>query len=384
MHYFLSAGEPSGDLHGSNLARALRRLDPAARLAGFGGGRMEAVGARLLYPLARVPVMWFAAAIARIPFFYRLLRNAERYLEEQRPDAVILIDYPGFNFALAKRARRAGIPVFYFVPPQMWGWAGWRVKKMRRLIDHTLCTLTFEYDWYSRRGVRADLVGHPYFDELAAQAPDRAFLESQRGRGGEVVALLPGSRMSEVRRNFPMMVRAAQRVRSARPDVRFLVASFNEEQAAAARALLAKTDLPAEVHVGRTPEIIELAAACVSVSGSVSLELMHRLKPTVIVYKISRFGTLLKNLLLRCRFITLVNLLANEELYPEFLTRHDESEAIAGKVLAWLEDERSRSDLELRLRQLRDRVAQPGACDRAAGRIVEELRRRSSAPRAVA
>ena len=143
MHLFISAGEPSGDLHGANLVRALHERDPAARLVGFGGDRMADAGADLVYPLTQLAVMWFGRAMAHLPTFFKLGRRAEVYFRSRRPDALVLIDYPGFNFALAKRAHRVGVPVYYFVPPQLWAWAGWRVSKMRRCVRTVMTALPF-------------------------------------------------------------------------------------------------------------------------------------------------------------------------------------------------------------------------------------------------
>lgn len=370
MHLFVSAGEPSGDLHGANLVRAVRRLDLAAHVSGFGGERMAAAGADLIYPLTRLAVMWFGRAIVNLPTFFRLADEAERHFRRERPDAVVLIDYPGFHWHIARRAKAAGIPVYYFVPPQLWAWAGWRVRKMRRTVDAVLTALPFEEEWYRRRGVNTHYVGHPYFDELAAQTLDPAFLLEQRGHGRPVVALLPGSRNQEVAANFPLMVAAAWRIAAARPDVRFLVAAFNDRQAEAARGMLAGSGLPAEVHVGRTPEVIELAEACVAVSGSVGLEMLYRLKPTVVVYKLSPLARRVGRFFMKCPYISLVNLLAGEELFPEFLTARDDSPAIAGRVLEWLNDPAARAARVAKLAALRDRAAVPGACDRAAAFLL--------------
>src|SRR5271156_5972342 len=164
MRIFISAGEPSGDLHGANLIQSLRQQRPDLEFIGFGGPRMEAAGARLLYPLCQLAVMWFLRVLLNATTFLKVLSQADRYFRHRRPDAVILIDYPGFHWWLARRARFHGIPVFYFVPPQLWAWAGWRVEKMRRFVDHVLCSLPFEEAWYAERGVKARYVGHPYFD----------------------------------------------------------------------------------------------------------------------------------------------------------------------------------------------------------------------------
>ena len=203
MHIFISAGEPSGDLHGANLVRALKRQHPGVECIGFGGEKMASAGCRLLYPLCQLAVMWFSRVLIRAPIFLDLLSRADRYFRHRRPDAVILIDYPGFHWWLARTARKHRIPVVYFVPPQLWAWGAWRVGKMRSWVDHVLCSLPFEESWYRERGVQAKYVGHPFFDELPRQRLDQNFLREQRQRGQGVIGILPGSRTQE---NKPWVV----------------------------------------------------------------------------------------------------------------------------------------------------------------------------------
>jgi lipid-A-disaccharide synthase len=372
MHIFISAGEPSGDLHAGNLAAAIRKRNPAAKVVGFGGPKLAAAGATLLYPLTNLAVMWIGRALINLRTFFRVADQAEEYFRSERPDSVVLIDYPGFHWHIAKRAKAAGIPCYYFVPPQLWAWAGWRVKKMRASVDCVLTALPFEEDWYAARGVTTRFVGHPYFDEIAAQTLDSEFMASEQAKSGAIVALLPGSRNQEVEANFRLMLATAEAIHAAEPDTRFLVAAFNDRQAAAVRAIIADSKLPIAVHVGRTPEIIELAKACVAVSGSVSLEMMVRRKPAVIVYRIGKFARWLSRQFMTCRFITLVNLLADEELYPEYLTTRDESAAMAARVIEWLRDAETRQAVVRKLDALCDRVAVPGACERAAEFLLSQ------------
>jgi lipid-A-disaccharide synthase len=373
MLVFICAGEPSGDLHGANLIQALRQRCPDIDCVGFGGDRMAAAGCRLLYPLCRLAVMWFARVLAHAPVFLQLLSLADRYFRRNRPDAVILIDYPGFNWWLARRAYFHRIPVFYFVPPQLWGWAGWRVTKMRRWVDHVLCALPFEEAWYKNRGVRASYVGHPYFDELPRQLLDPSFMAWQRARPGPIVALLPGSRTQEVERNLSTLLRSAGRIHGERPDVRFLVAAFQESQRQFIEAQLTGRRLPVETWTGRTPEIIELAVACVAVSGSVSLELLYRCKPSVVIYRVGWLDLRVARWLKTSRYISLVNLLADKELFPEFLTDRCEAEPISRHVLAWLNDTLVYSQACDELAALRAQAAKAGACGRAADYILSTL-----------
>lgn len=366
MTFFISAGEPSGDLHAGNLIRALRAKDSRTHVMGFGGPLSTRAGAELLYPLTDLALMGVRRVVRHIPTFIRLANDAERAWQRHRPDAVVLIDYPGFNFHLGKRAQARGLPVYYFVPPQLWAWRRGRVRQVRKWCTKVLTALPFEDDWYRSRGVATEYVGHPYFDELTQQQLDPDFLNDQRSKTGRVIALLPGSRNQEVAANFDMMLAAAAKIQTHCPDVRFLVGAFNDRHATAIRTAASRTKLSIEVHVGRTPEVIELAEACIAVSGSVSLELMYRAKPSVIVYRMNAMSLWLARRLVKLPYFTLVNLLASEQLYPEIATARDESARIADHVLGWLNDPTRRFETVRRIAALRDRVAQPGACNRAA------------------
>ncbi len=380
MRIFISAGEPSGDVHGANLVRTLRQLHPGVDCVGFGGERMAGAGCRLLYPLCRLAVMWFVRVLANAPTFLDLLSKADRFFRHHRPDAVVLIDFPGFHWWLARRAHVHGIPVFYFVPPQLWAWAGWRVSKMKRWVDHVLCNLPFEEGWYRVRGVEARYIGHPYFDELPRQRLDSAFIASRHGPGS-IIALLPGSRGQELARNLPMILKAAARIHEARPDTRFLAACYKETHAETVSAAVRGKALPIEVCSGRTPEIITLADACIAVSGSVGLELLYHRKPSVVVYRIGKLDLRLCRLFKTSPYISLVNLLAEKELFPEFLTDHCESDAIAEKVLKWLNDPAAHAAVCEELSALRRRVAAAGACMNAAGYILQQLTEKSGRSR---
>jgi lipid-A-disaccharide synthase len=379
VRIFISAGEPSGDLHGANLASALQRLHPGLECVGFGGERMEAAGCRLLYPLCNLAVMGLWRVLANLSLFRKLIADAARSFRERRPDAVVLVDYPGFHWWLARAAKAEGIPVCYFVPPQIWAWASWRVRRMRAMVDHVLCNLPFEEAWYRQRGVAAHYVGHPYFDELAAQQLEARFVAGHRARPGTIVGLLPGSRTQEVERNLGMLAGAARNIHAARPDTRFLVACFEEAHRAYVASRLEGSGLPVETCAGRTPEIIHLAHSCIAVSGSVGLELLHAGKPSVVVYGINPVFRLAGWMLVNARYISLVNLLAGKELFPEFLTCRDQSAAIADRVLHWLNEPGAHARVREELSALRRKVAVPGACERAAAFLLQTLERRAQA-----
>jgi lipid-A-disaccharide synthase len=355
---------------------------------------MHESGCHLLYPLAEEPVIGLWPAVQRLPFFVRLLRQVEQWFARSRPDLVVLIDNPGFNWWVARRARQYGIPVWYFVPPQLWAWGGWRVRKMRRLVERVLCGLPFEAAWFRRRGVRAEYIGHPYCDALHQQRYDETFLQQQRERGGTIVGLLPGSRRREVEHNFPSLYRTAQLLSLDRPELRFLVACYRQEHADWIRRYLQQHDHNAaaavsshgqtrghaptlcerlEVHVGRTAEIIQLSRVCAAVSGSVTLELLYHARPACVLYRIPAWTKCLAPILLRCRYVTLVNLLAERELFPEFVRVRCPAGAMAQTLRNWLENAERWQECHQALLELRQRFFQPGACQRAASLMLQRL-----------
>jgi len=249
---------------------------------------------------------------------------------------------------------------------------------MRRQLAGVLTALPFEDDWYRLHGCRTSYIGHPYFDELQHQRPDEEWMADRRAAGGRIVALLPGSRGQEVAANGRLMIDAAKVISSAVPTARFLVAAFKEQHARSIRELLVGSSLPVEVHVGRTPEIIRLAEASLAVSGSVGLELLGNLVPTVVVYKTSRAFAWLATRVSPLKYMSLVNLLADRPLFPEVGGGSWTPAQVAGPVIRWLSDPAARDATVSDLRELRSKVAVPGACGRAAEFLLADLARIAS------
>lgn len=389
MRIFFSVGEPSGDLHGANLIKDLQALNPQIEAVGFGGPKMADAGCALLFDLTSLAVMGLWNVLLNIRKFFALLAEADQYFAENKVDAVVLIDYPGFNWHIARKARKHNVEVFYYGVPQMWAWLPGRVRKLRRLVDHVLCKLPFEVDWFNERGCRAQYVGHPYFDELVRYSYDQDFLTAHAAPDDtKKLVLLPGSRTQEVKRNLPGLLQAAQYVRERHPTLQVAVAFFRQSQADYAIEALA-ADRDAELFVGRTPELISLADACIACSGSVSLELLYHRKPTVIVYQVSSWVMFLQKILLRCQFITLVNLLSLRQIersqnpvydpcdpnsnvpMPEFLTADDSSREVAQWIVRWLDDPQLHAAKVEQLGRLARGFAHPGASKQAARFILD-------------
>lgn len=372
MRVFFSVGEPSGDLHAANLIHELKRRRPDVDCFGFGGPKMSAAGCELLYPIVDDPIFFFAKAIVQVPKYLRLLHNAEELWRRRRPDVVVLVDYPGFNWHVARAAKRQGIPVAYHLPPQIWSWASWRVEKMRQSVDCIFCSLPFEEAWYRERGLQtAEHHGHPFFDDLASRQLDEGVVAALARRDRPLLALLPGSRRNEVEKNVDQMVRVAKKLQ-AETGAAVCVAAYKEAYRPRIEKAVERHGLDAVVHVDRTPEIIAAATAAVAVSGSVSLELLYHEKPTAVVYHASPLlYHVVGPALVRVPYLTLVNYFACRKIFPEFIGYRDRSAAIAARVAPWLSDTDERRRTVNFLANLKRLYCRPGATAAVATRLLE-------------
>ncbi len=390
MRIFFSVGEPSGDLHGANLIRHFNAEDPSIECVGFGGPKMEQAGLQSLGDLTRFAVMFLWQTIWKLPTFYRLYKSADRYFAVCPVDAVVLIDYPGFNWWIAKAAKRRGITVFYYGVPQMWAWGSWRIRKLKRRVDHVICKLPFEKAWFEKRNCQSHFVGHPYFDELSQRKLDQVFIDNYSVPGNRLLTLLPGSRDQEVRANLTWMLEAAVSVSTQLKDLDVAIACYSQKQAQAVRAQVRALDLPFDVMHERTPELIHMSDVCLACSGSVSLELMYHRKPSVIVYRITALQWLLKRLFLQIPYVTLVNLLWLKTLetkgreipdpdsvrlpFPEYARISNPAADISRRLRRLLRRPQAYQAAVERLNDVALSVEQSGATARAAKTILKALR----------
>ncbi len=390
--YFFSAGEPSGDQHAANLIRELRHRFPNARFVGCGGPAMQEAGCEILVPLTKVAVMGIIPVLLNIRTILHCLRTVKLFLQTEQPDAIILIDFPGFNWRIAKQAKKAGVPVIYFMPPQIWAWAQWRVRKMKKLIDHVLCPLEFEEKWFRSRGINVELIGHPFFESVRKRKLDSCFIANikQESKGRKILAVLPGSRDQEVKNNIQEQWSTIQKVKADLPDIFPVIAAYKESQGERIRSFLAErgaADIP--VYVGRTQELMKAADSCLAVSGSVSLELLANACPTVIYYRITKPAAWAARFFIKVKYITLTNLIAADlktdespfysdsqwpapsklsdhdrhlMVFPEYLAAKDCSSEAAQDLVRWLSDDRilaaKRKELNDLLEKV-DRIASP-------------------------
>lgn len=376
MHLFFSVGEPSGDQHTAHLIEEIRARRPDTRFSAFGGPEMQAAGCHVEVRLTDYAVMGILNVLPLIFKFIQLIRQVGAYLEQERPDAVVLVDFPGFNWWVAKKAKALGIPVFYYLPPQLWAWAPWRIRRVRKNVDYILSGLQFEKQWYESRGVQVDYIGHPFFDEVASRKLDQPAIAELRQSTGKIVGVLPGSRTNEVTRNFPVMLQTIRRLSQQFPNVSFPVACYREAHLELCQNFIREQqaeDLPLKLYLKQTPEIIEAADCCLMVSGSVSLEMLARKTPAVVLYR-SHWGMyFLGQVLITCKFMSLPNLIAGREIMPEFPSVGNPDKVVSrmSSILTeWLSSplalERARGELT----SLYNETVIPGASAQAAKAIL--------------
>jgi lipid-A-disaccharide synthase len=383
----LSAGEASGDLHGATLCRALREIHPGLRLIGMGGPRMAAAGMELVADVSGHAVVGTSEALGRIPRLYRAYRLLKARLLEERPRALVVIDFPEFNLRLARIARRAGVPVVYYIPPQLWAWRRGRIRQMARRVSRVLAVLPFEEKLYQDAGVPVDFVGHPLLDVLPLDL-DRAEALRRLGvdPGESLIGLLPGSRREEVERLLPPMLVAAKRLSAAGVARRFALGlAPTVDVAAVGRFVKSAVDEGGprvDVFERRTYEVMAAADVVLISSGTATLEAALLGAPMVVCYRVSRVTEAVVRLLVKVRWCSLPNLIANRGVVPEVLQDELTGQRLAAEALRLIEDPAAAGAQRAAFEQVRAQLGAPGVGRRAAQAVIETARLGVPVPRA--
>ncbi len=391
MQVFVIAGEASGDLHGSNLIRALKSRLPQARFVGIGGPKMEEAGLELLFPSSDLAVVGVVEVIGHIRPILKAFGRTTAWLRKERPDLLILIDYPEFNLQVAGRAKKLGIPIFYYISPQVWAWRQGRVKKLRRLVDRMAVILPFEKAFFRSRGMEVTFVGHPLLDVVKAEVSKTEFCR-EAGLNPErpIVGLVPGSRKSEISRLFPVMAGAAERIFQDRQDVQFVVPlapsldpgileSFNcpitiSFATDPHRQLQTEKSLNhpiIRVVQGQTYDAIAASDLILAASGTVTLEAAILGTPMVVTYKVSLITCLLGKCLIKVPFASLVNLVAGRQVVTEIIQQDVTPERLSQEALSLLRDDAGRENMIKDLKEVKNALGGSGAAERAADLAME-------------
>lgn len=372
-------GEASGDMHGARLVRSMLNRDPALTFSGMGGEELASAGVEILYDAATLAVVGITEVISHLGDILAARRILIERMRNTRPDLLILIDYPDFNLLLAARAKKLGIPVFYYISPQVWAWRKGRTGKIGRLADRIGVILPFEKDFYAGYGVTVDFVGHPLMDGVQATMPREQFLKQQGiAAGNTIIGLLPGSRSKEIRNLLPDFLEAAKRVsRVIDNDCTFLLPRASTVPLALLQENgLSEYEKQLDIRVidENRYDLMGACAAAVAASGTVTLELAILGIPTVVTYRVSPRTYRLGRLIVRdVRFFSLVNLIGGRRILPELLQDEVTPEAIAGKLEQLLLDRQYRSNVLTGLQEVNERLGKPGASDRAAAIALEML-----------
>lgn len=371
----LSCGEASGDLYAGSLVRALRELSPGIDVSGLGGPRFTAAGGRQVADFRGLAVTGFTELVSKVPVLRAVKQRLVAAAERERPDALVVIDYDGFNSRLARDIRKLGIPVVYYVSPQVWAWRSGRIKRIRENADRVLVIFPFEAAIYEQAGVPVEFVGHPLVDVARAAVDRRQLLESLGLDAAKpTVAILPGSRTSELRRILPTLMDAAVRLRAAVPDVQFVVArapNLDDALLAPARGL------PALAIVdGATDDVLAAADLAFTASGTATVQCALHDTPMVVVYRVSALEYRLARPFVKVDTFAMVNLIAGRRVVPELIQGAFTAEAVAAEGIALLTD-RARADaMRAGLAEVRQKLGAPGASERAARAILGVMNRK--------
>ncbi|MHC4174193.1 MAG: lipid-A-disaccharide synthase [Planctomycetota bacterium] len=369
---FISAADPSADAHCAGLITALQKSGYDIEFVGVGGPKMAETGCELLQITVGRAVMIYKA-FSQVGHFYRLIKLVTRFLKSNKVDLLIVCDSPAFNFHIAKAAKKAGIKTLFYVAPQLWAWAGWRIRKLRKYCDKLCCILPFEQDWFDQRGMDVVFVGNPLFDELEIDSDSHrkyADFESRNAR----FALMPGSRAAEIDALWRPMQQIALRIKEKCPAATFVTVAVDTER----EQILKKAEIAGfecQYTISSVSDTVDAADFAIVASGSATLQVAAVGCPMVIMYQTSRIlWHLVGWWLVRTKYLSLVNILSGKELVPEFMPYFSSIEPIAESIEQLLEDTDKLAQLSSELIKLVEPLAEKKACEEVAKIVVEMLR----------
>ena len=364
------AGEASGDLHGAKLVKAVKRLEAGISFYGIGGPKMAEAGVEILLPASRLAVVGLSEVLSKSSVLVSARLKLNRLLKHNPPDLLILIDYPGFNLGLARKAKKYDLKVLYYISPQIWAWRRERLKKIARVVDRMAVILPFEKAFYHHNGLEVDYVGHPLMDDMAG---DKTKEEEGRGDSasgnGPFIAILPGSRTQEVKRLLPVMIQTLERVSSRYPQMKLILplsTAINEELVAVVKPYLKDSFLEIPIvrqDLNRALKGCDLALVA---SGTATLETAIMGVPMIIVYRVSPLSAWIGKKVIRVPHIGLVNLVAEKEVVPELVQKEVTTSRLADEMLSILQDRQRKANISRDLNEVKERLGGPGASEKTA------------------
>ena len=364
------AGELSGDVQGGKLVAEIKELSPDIKVTGIGGDNMEAAGMELLHHIREMSFLGFSEVLKHLPFIRKIMNELTDWIETNRPETILLIDYPGFNLKLAARAKKLGCRVVYYISPQIWAWGGGRIKKIARFVDHMIVVFPFEEKLYKSAGVKVDFVGHPILEGLNSEFTREKFFEIYDLKlDNPIVGLLPGSRTQEVENLYLPMLEAVELMKREFPNLQFVTGvspTLNED-------LYKNIEAGLRVeHSKATYDLMKHADLLFVASGTATLESACFGTPMIIVYKVSAISWLLGKMLIKLKNIGLVNIVAGKQIVPELLQSEVTAARLAAEGVSLLGDKTLMEETTKKLLMVKDSLGKMGASKRAAEIIVNK------------
>jgi lipid-A-disaccharide synthase len=375
-HIFLIAGENSGDLHASNLVRSLVRLDGSLRFSGLGGPMMHDAGVILLRDIVKgLAIVGVTPVIRKIREIRNLLEQVREFLGRERPDAVILIDYPGFNLRVARMARDEGIPVIYYVSPQIWAWHPTRISRIRQTVDLMMVLFPFEEKLYRKAGVNAVHVGHPLLDIMRlTMSKEQVFERFGFEPDKTLIGLLPGSRKPEVVRHLPVMLEACETLMAEMPgQLQFVIPRASTAPNELLQKYVDRFNVPVKIVDQYRYNVRSTLDMAIVKSGTSTLETAILLTPMVIIYKVSFLTWLIAKSLIQIPWIGLVNIVAGARIVPELIQNEATGANVSRAVLEIFNDPERFENMKFQLASVKESLGRPGASRRAARCVMEVL-----------
>ena len=371
MRYYIIAGEASGDLHASNLVAEIKKKDKKAEFRGCGGDLMKAQGVDLLKHYRTMAFMGFVEVAVNLRKVLDNIAQCKKDIVEYQPDALILVDYPGFNLRIADFVHEKGFKVLYYISPQVWAWKRRRVKKIKKSVDKMIVIFPFEEAFYKEYGVDVTYVGNPLLDELSKSGtPNRSIFlrRNSLGEKREIIALLPGSRTQEVKRILPVMLKVVPHF----PDYQFVIGGVSSLDKSLYKKIIGNTDV--FLIENQTYELLQNSSAAIVTSGTVTLETALFTVPEVVCYKATGFSYLLAKWMIKVKFISLVNLVMDKEVVKELIQSDLTEKNIVTELERLLQDGKRQRQILEDYDELRDRLGNAGASEKAAEIVVNAAR----------
>jgi lipid-A-disaccharide synthase len=362
------AGEASGDMHGASLVREMLRIDPSLNFYGIGGNKMQDAGVTLLVNASETAVVGLTEVISKFGTIFRIIRQAKKSLDEMKPELVILIDYPDFNLNfIAPAAKKRNIKIFYYISPQVWAWRKSRINKIKRLVDKMAVILPFEVDIYAAKGFVVDYVGHPLLDLVKpAYSRQESLKIFNLDESKTTIGLLPGSRLSEVTKLLPEMLRAAEIMAQKIQNVQFILPLADTLEEKTVTDIISGFTIKVKVISGQTYDAVSCCDLAIVASGTATLETALLGVPMIIIYKISPLSYFIGKFIVNVKNIGLANIIAGKTVVPELIQEDASGNRIAAEALDILTDEDRKREIIKELAAIRSKLGNPGAARKTA------------------